>query len=217
MQHKILLLIVIFLLSGCSHPPAVNKWQYDAVASLQAYQKHFLQKHLLRAKSDLARARSFASQSADLHTRIDVELTVCAMHLSVLDSTSCENASVLLQIDPDPSQLAYLHLLRSEVKPDEITFLPAQYKIFATAIAEEDTFAINEEISQIQPLSSRLLASALAQEHLSDGNIQGLITELSYHGYKNPLLAWLTLQMQKETDPQKKVRLRAKISVLTSG
>lgn len=217
MQHKILFLIFIFFLGGCSHPPAVNQWKYDAVSSLQSYQKHFLQKRLLRAKSDLARARSFASQSADLHTRIDIELTVCAMNISVLDPTACEDASVLLQIDPDPSQLAYLHLLRSEIRPEEVTFLPAQYKVFAAAAAEKDTFAINKQINQIQPLSSRLLASALAQESLSEQNIQELITELSYHGYKNPLLAWLALQMQRETDPQKKVRLRAKISVLTSG
>ena len=217
MQQKTLFLILIFLFTGCSHPPAVNRWQYDAASSLHAYQEHFLQNHLLRAKSDLSRARSFASQSADLHTRIDIELSVCAMRLSVLEAGSCENASVLLQVDPDLSQSAYLHLLRSALKKEEIQGLPEQYKAFASAMIEEDTADINTRLKQIRPLSSRLVASALAQEHINDENIQELVTELSYHGYKNPLIAWLKFQMQKETDPQIKVRLKAKISVLTSS
>ena len=217
MQKKILFLIFIFLFAGCSHPPAVNRWQYDAATSLRAYQEHFLQNHLLRAKSDLSRARSFASQSADLHTRIDIELSVCAMQLSVLNPTSCENAPVCLQIDPDPSQFAYLHLLQSLLQDKEIKYFPERYRAFALAMIEADPAKINTRLASIRPLSSRLVASALAQDDLDDENIQELITELSYHGYKNPLLAWLNVQVQKETDPQKKVRLKAKISVLTSS
>ena len=217
MQQNILFLIFIFIFAGCSQPPAVNKWQYDAVSSLQAYQEHFLKNRLLRAKSDLSRARSFASQSADLHTRIDIELTVCAMQLSVLNPTSCENASVLLQIDPEPSQLAYLSLLRSDLKEEEIKQLPEQYQAFGTAMIEANPAKINTRLEQIKPLSSRLIASALVQSHLSNKNLESLIAELSYHGYKNPLIAWLTVHMQKETDPEKKVRLKAKISVLTSS
>lgn len=217
MQYKTLFFIFIFLFFGCSHPPAVNKWQYDATSSLQAYQEHFLQNYLLRAKSDLSRARSFASQSADLHTRIDIELTVCAMQLSVLNPTSCEKASVLLQIDPDPSQLAYLSLLQSKLKEEEIKELPEQYRAFGAAMIEADLIKINTRLGSISPLSSRLVASALALPHLSVGNLDSLITELSYHGYKNPLIAWLTVRMQNETDPKKKVRLKAKISVLTSS
>ncbi len=216
MQQRTFILIVIFLFVGCSRPPVVNKWQYDAASAMQAYEKHFLQKHLLRAKSDLSRARSFASQSADLHTRIDIELSVCALNLSMLKADLCEDAFSLLQIEPNESQSAYLHLLRSELKTEEINSLPVQYRPFAEAIAENDTLAINTQIRQIRPLSSRLVVSALAQDLISDENIEGLITELSYHGYKNPLLAWLKVKMHKETDPQKKGRLKAKIAVLTS-
>ncbi len=217
MQQNILIVIFIFLFAGCSHPSVINTWQYDAASSLHDYQEHFLQKHLLRANSELVRARSFASQSADLHTRIDIELTVCAMQLSILKAASCENASLLLQIEPDPFQLAYAHLLTSELKEEEIKRLPDQYKDFAAAMIEKDTAKINAQVKQIRPLSSRLVASALAQDYLDDANIEELVKALSYHGYKNPLLPWLTVQMQKETDPQKKVRLKAKISVLTSG
>jgi hypothetical protein len=217
MQHKTLAVIFIVLFGGCSHPPAINTWQYNATSSVQAYQEHFLQNHLLRAKSDLSRARSFASQSADLHTRIDIELTVCAMQLGILKATSCENASVLLQIEPDPFQLAYLHLLTAELNKKEINRLPEQYRAFASAMLEEDPAQINTQVKQIRPLSSRLVASALAQKHLTKKTIDLLITELSYHGYKNPLLAWLHVQMQNEADPHKKARLKAKISVLTSG
>lgn len=217
MQQRTLILIFIFILSGCSRPPAVNKWQYDATSAMQAYEKHFLQRYLLRAKSDLSRARSSASQSADLHTRIDIELSACALNLSVLKEDSCEDAAALLQIEPNGSQSAYLHLLRSEITAEEISYLPAQYRSFALTIIEKDISAINKQIEQIRPLSSRIIASALAQEYLSEENIQELVTELSYHGYKNPLLAWLNLQMDKETDPQKKARIQTKIALLTSG
>jgi len=123
----------------------------------------------------------------------------------------------LLQIDPDPSQFAYLHLLQSLRQDKEIKYLPERYRAFALAMIEADPAKINTRLASIRPLSSRHVASALAQDDLDDENIQELITELSYHGYKNPLLAWLNVQVQKETDPQKKVRLKAKISVLTSS
>lgn len=216
MQTKALLFILFILMSGCTSPEPKNRWQYDAVASLNEYQTHFLQNHLLRAASDLSEARGFASQSSDLHTRISIELSACAMQIAVLKPASCEHIEKLLLIEPNPVQLAYLHLLQMKHTSDELTLLPIQYRSFARYMLEQDTKKVNRALSSIQPISSRLIASALAKDLIDEENIKTLIAGLSYNGYKHPLLGWLKIQMQKEDDPIVRNRLKAKIDILTS-
>lgn len=215
---KLTLLALFIFISGCSPTPVPkNKWQYDAVSSLNKFQMHFLQNQRDRAKADLSHARDFASQSAHLQTRINIELTACAMQLSVLQSSQCEGASLLLALEPSPSQLAYLHLLTSTLSEDEIDLLPNKYQDFAESLLSKDTDDINSALENIKPVSSRLIASALSIDIINDENIHSLINELSYHGYKNPLVVWLSVQMQKESDPKEKAKLKAKIAVLTSN
>lgn len=217
MRTKTSLLILFLILSGCSTPQPENKWQYDAAASCHDYQEHFLKNSLLRARSDLYRARHLASQSAHLHTRIDIELSVCAMELSVLNPGPCDIAEKLLRIEPNTEQLAYLHLLTSSLEPEETDHLPKQYRSFAQALLAQDPKKTNDALMTIEPLSSQLISSALAIELLDEKSLQKLVDGLSYHGYKNPLLVWLEIQIQKETDPQKRARLKAKLELLTSN
>ncbi len=216
MRIKSSLFVLFFLLTACSRSVPENQWQYQASAMSQKYQEHFLQKKSFRAELDLSHARSLARQSAELSTLIDIELTSCAMELGVLAPHPCKNALELLILDPDPSQKAYFHLLTAQFSYGEISLLPAQYRDFAKAFLDEDTTRINRALGRIEPLSSRLVASALSREKIDEKNIQELIKRLSFKGYKNPLLSWLELQMRREQDPRKKARLKAKISVLTS-
>jgi len=211
------LMVSILFIQACSSPQPPNKWQHDAVAMSQNYQKHFLQNRLLRARLELNHARRLASQSAKFHTLIDIELTSCAMQLGSLEKSACEKATELLLLEPDPFQYAYLKLLTSQISEDKITFLPRQYQDFARALINADQSRINQTLLSIRPLSSRLIASALAIEDIDDKNISELIDKLSFHGYKKPLLAWLNIQMKKEKETQEKARLRAKIDVLTSN
>lgn len=214
---NLIFLLFFVILSGCAPmPEPKNKWQYDAVSAIHKFKTHFLQNQLDRAKADLSHARDFASQSAHLQTRIDVELSACAMQLGVLQATECKEAAALLALDSDSHQLAYLHLLTSRLTENEITLLPKQYRSFAQSLLSKDTKEINDTLKKITPVSSRLIASALSINTINDKNIQGLIDELSYHGYKNPLIAWMHVQMNKEKDPAKKARLKAKLEVLTS-
>lgn len=216
MKTFILSLLTLMTFLGCSTTQPKNRWQYQATSSLNAYTQHYLEGNELRAKTDLARARHEASKSARLHTLIDIELSACAMHISVLEADSCEKASELLALEPEPSQLAYLNLLNKKLSPVQIQDLPQQYRDFASALLNKDTLAFNNDVKNMQPLSSRLLASALIKEHLSEENLRGLIEELSYHGYKRALLAWLKLQIEKEDDPKRKENLMSKLKVLIS-
>lgn len=217
MQTKLLLLFLLIFISACSTAEPKNKWQYDAVSSLTKFQTYFLQNHLIRAKSNLSHAREFASQSVHLHTLINIELSVCALQVGTFRSTNCEAATQLLSVEPDPSQLAYLHFLNLSLRKGELELLPKQYQDFAQSFLEQDAEKINDELDSIRPLSSRLIASALAKDLINDENIEELINELSYRGYKNPILVWLNVQMQRESDPLNKAKIKAKIAVLTSS
>lgn len=213
---KRILFIFIFLFQACSSPQPNNNWQYQATSSLNAYNKHYLEGNTLRAKVDLSRARKLASRSAQLHTLVNIELSVCAMDIGSLKPNMCKNAADLLLLEPDPSQNAYLALLNYQLSSTQVKELPPQYQAFASALLEDDIKELNEQIAKIEPASSRLLASALIKDRLDDKNIQTLIDTLSYHGYKTPLLAWLSFQIQKEKDLQKKAKLKAKLEVLIS-
>ncbi len=216
MKRLLSIVILSFVFQACSSPQPKNSWQYNASSALKAYTQHYLQGNTVRAKADLSRARKQATRSADLHTLINIELSVCAMYIATLKPPVCKNAADLLVIEPDPTQKAYLDLLTSKISLTQIRDLPTQYQAFSSALVKADIDELNERIANITPLSSRLIASALIKGHLDETNIQSLIDTLSYHGYKTPMLSWLRFQLEKEQDPEKKAKMKAKLEVLIS-
>jgi len=215
MSNYLKSIFLILILSACSTSQPENKWQHEAATMCKNYQLHFLQDKTVRASLDLSHARELATRSANFKPLIDIELTACAMEVSALNPSQCERASKLLVLESNQEQQAYLHLLSSQLQEDEIKYLPQQYRDFAQFLLTDDHHAINQEVSTMQPLSSKLVASALSKDILNDDTIETLIQDLSFKGYKKPLVSWLRLQMQKEEDEEEKSRLKAKIDVLT--
>lgn len=209
-------IVAVFFLQSCSSTTPINNWQFQAASSLNSYTKYFLEGDMARAKTKLHHAREEASKSINLFTLINIELSVCANEISVLKSTSCQKASELLLLDTEPMQLAYLSLLRRQVSAGMIQDLPSQYKDFALALLHKDNKKLNSIVSHIQPLSSRLLASALIKERLTASNRKVLIEEISYNGYKTALLAWLEFDIRKEDNVNNKQRLEKKLKILIS-
>ncbi len=210
---RAILLILIFLFSACSTTQPKNKWQYEACAAQGDYQKHFLQNRRLRASSDIFQAREFALQSANLKTIIDIELSVCALNITVLKNNNCEKAQALLELEPNAKQSAYLHFLQKNYSLEEISLLPKAYQELAQAKLKNKE--INPLLITLEPLSSRAVASALFKKQLNQQNIQDLIDELSFYGYKNPIIAWLKYQIQETSDVKEKKLLQAKLKTLT--
>jgi len=206
----------LLLMIACSSPQPKNQWQYEAVIMINAYQKHFLQGKTNRANLDLRHARQRSKQSADFKTLIDVELTVCAMQLSILAPIPCDNAKALIKIQPNAQQEAYLALLNSSLKKEDIDLLPKQYQDFTQALLSKDTLAINEALTKVEPLSSRLISSSLVPLQINKQNIAFLIKELSISGYKRPLIPWLKIQASQESNITKKNHIQAKIKILLS-
>ena len=210
---RLILLTLIFLFSACSTNPPKNKWQYEACAAQGDYQKHFLQNRRLRASSDLFQARESALQSANLRIIIDIELSVCALNISILKNDNCEKAQSLLELEPNAQQSAYLHFLQKNYAKEEISLLPKAYQNLAEANLKKEE--INPLLVTLEPLSSRAVASALFKKQLHKQNIQDLIDELSFYGYKSPIIAWLKYQIQETSDIKEKKRLQAKLKILT--
>ena len=212
---KIALVLLLIFLSACTGPRPKNDWQYQATAALDDYSKHYLQNRLLRAKADLSRAREFASRTANLHTLIDIELTVCALDIATLHNSSCQPAKELLRLQEDAKQQAYLHLLTKTLREEEVTLLPQKYQSFARALLNKEAMA--SQLPKIKNIRSRLVASALIAQSLTTEEIQTLVTRLSYRGYKKAVIAWLKLQHDKERDPNKQKLIEAKLQILTSN
>lgn len=209
-------ILIILSLHACSTSKPENGWQYEATRMSKNYQNNFLQNKTLRASLDLKHARELAKRSANLEPLINIELTACGMEISALNTSECTEASKLLRLQANDEQQAYLHLLLLQIQLDEIKYLPQQYQSFTRSLLNKDDLSINKEIASMKPFSSKLIASSLSKELLNDENIDQLIQELSFKGFKRPLLSWLRFQMDKEKDKVKKAHLKAKIDVLTS-
>jgi len=218
-MYKLLtaLLLIIFLTSCASLKPK-NSWQYNASSSIKKYKLHFLQGKDLRAASELSHARNSAKSSANLETLINIELTVCAMNIIDFKNNKCDTAKNLLHIQPNKIQLAYLHLLEHNIQKNEIVLLPKTYKDYAKSnLTNDNNKKVNEAISNIKVLSSKLIASSLSKDIINNENIEKLIIELSFNGYKRPLIKWLNIQLQREKNSEKQNILKEKIKILTSN
>lgn len=211
---RYLLLIALFFILGCSTKSPINNWQYQSVNSYKNFERYFLENRMNLASIELDRARSYASQSADLRTLARIELSSCALHVSVLFEYNCPRYDALKDLIDDKDLDSYASFLSDPLHVKEVSKLPAQYRSFAQSLSSSELSHINTKIQSISPLSSQMIAAALAQDHLNHKSIEKIITSASHHGFKYAVIRWLDFSLQKTSDPQIRESLLMKLKIL---
>ena len=202
----------IFFL-GCSFNTPPNAWQHKSASAFHSYTQNFLQGHEALARNDLDRARSHAKMSADLSQLARIELGKCALHIAVgIDDTCLEY--VALEEIVDSAQLdAYYALLRKRITKEQIAYLDDSYSTFAQAYRIGDYKEAIAQLHAIEKPSSKIIAAALIQKHLSYEEQEQILSFVSFYGYKKAAIFWLK-SLLKQSDGTQKSLLSKKLQIL---
>lgn len=192
MKTLFLSLLITLFFTACSFKTPPNQWQIKANNALQQYQKNFLSNQMLLANNDLKRSITHAKQSSDLSTLGAIYLTQCAMekivHAPLQGCKAYEKIASLVNIE---EQNAYKDFLQQTLQKKSVPYLDKKYHAFAYALLEKNEQKAKEEVFKLDNTISKLLAAALIKELLSQDEIDILLEQSSFYGYKKATLFWL--------------------------
>lgn len=213
-----LLIYIVFIVfvSGCSTKTPSNNWQYQSKNSYKNFERYYLENQTDLAAIEFSHARSYATQSADLTTLARIELSKCALKVAVLEPFSCKEYEDLRLITHDNELEAYYALLSKNTQQITISNLPPQYHRFASSLIKNDSENINTDISDITPLTSRMIAASIAVDSVNEATINKIIADASYLGYKHAVMKWLNLLIERTSEQDKREILIKKLNILTT-
>lgn len=213
-MKTVLFVFLILFVSGCSTKSPPNRWQYQTNASYKSFERYYLENNTDMAAIEFSRARSYATQSADLSTLARIELSRCGLKFAMLEPFSCKEYENLIHLTQDSELQAYYELLDGKISQESIATLPTQYQAFVSSMHRNNEIEMNREINKITPLTSRMIAAAMVIEHLDDPTIEGIIADASYLGYKHAVIVWMNVLIQRTSDQNKRKILREKVNIL---
>ncbi len=208
--------IFIIFVSGCSTKTPSNNWQYQSKNSYKNFERYYLEDQTDLAAIEFSHARSYATQSADLTILARIELSRCALKVAILEPFSCKEYDDLRLITHDNELEAYYALLSKNTQQITISNLPSQYHSFALSLIQNDSENINTYISNIVPLTSRMIAASIVVNSLNEATINKIIADASYLGYKHAVIKWLNLLIERTSDQDKRKILIKKLNILTT-
>ena len=191
-------------------------WQYKTHNSYKSFEKYFLKYKLDLAAIELKRAREYASQSADLSTLAQIELSACALKVALLEPYTCERFDTLEVLANSEKLSAYKHFLQNRLSEEEVSDLPKQYRAFAQARLDEANGQMQVEVSKIAPLTSKMISASLMQDRLTLKTREEILNEISFHGYTYGTIAWLTFEIEHTEDAAQRRQLMQKLEIIYS-
>ncbi len=209
-----LLFLFTLVFTACSTKAPPNRWQYQSNSAYKNFEQYYLENHTDMAASEFNRARSYATQSADLSTLARIELSRCALKFALLEPFSCKEYEDLIPLTHDRELLTYYSFLSGKATAEFQPLLPHQYQKLASLQIQNNNALIDQEIKTMTPLTSRMIAAALEFKHLDESTIEAIITDASYLGYKHAVIVWMNVLIERTSDSEKRKILRSKIAVL---
>lgn len=214
MIKYLLSFLMIFIISACSFKAQPNEWKYKSINAFSSYTNNFLRGRDILAKSDLKRAISHAKQSAKLVQLSRIYLGECALNISVGIDDECLKYKELYALVDDKSLQSYYEFITLSQTSSTIQNLDDKYKSFAKKILEKDYVKAKEEVFHMDKISSKLLSASLLKDELTFKEVEILINEASFYGYKKSVIFWLNIQKTKTDDESKKKVIYKKIKIM---
>jgi len=180
------------LLAACANNPPPPDWQLNAKGSLERATEAYLVGNDRVEATEFARARAELARTgrADLLAR--AELMRCAARVASLVFDDCPGFAELAQ-DAAPAERAYADYLAGKSTAQSNAQLPPVQRDVAAAGASADA------VGRVSDPLSRLVAAGVA---LRTGRAEPALFAVaaetaSSQGWRRPLLAWLSLQLQR--------------------
>ena len=214
MTRYLLLFFTLFIFGACSFTTPKNDWQLKSVNAYESYQSYFLKNEQNLADADLKRALKYAKQSADLDTLARIELSRCALHVSVLENRECGE---YLELEPVASSAKlhsyYLFLQNKDTKSDSKE-LPSRYKAFARYKEDGDYENAQKELLKMEDTVSKMISASLIKDSLHRSTIKSIIDEASFSGYKKAVINWMRFYLEKTTDVKERDLIEKKLKII---
>jgi len=210
----IISVLIISLFSACSFKSEPNEWKYKSINAFSSYTSNFLSNRDALAKSDLKRALTHAKQSANLTQLSRIYLGECALNISVGIYDKCLKYKEISELVDDESLNSYYKFINSRITKAEIKTLKDPYKDFATNLVSQDFAKAKENMFNMDKITSKLLSASLIKNKLNFDEVEMLIEDASFYGYKKSVIFWLNIQKSKTTSKSKIKIIDKKIKVL---
>ena len=162
-----ILIISLFILSGCSLQSPVNKAQYEASNAFSSYTKNFLSDNNLIAKNELNRAIAHSKKNANLDSLARIYLGECALNISVGIEDRCENYINIRDLINSKDLDIYYKFITLQIQNNEIDKLPIVYKDFTKFMNNKNYTKAYNEILKMDSEVSKLLSASLIRKHLN--------------------------------------------------
>lgn len=196
-MKRLYVLFLLVMVSGCSMKPSPDKWKTQTANAFASYQEYFLHGEDRLAKLELKRAIQEASCSTDLMPLARIYLGKCALHIAVLEDTSCPDYAQVRDLPEISGELNnYFLMLQHRIDEVDPTMLPHQYREYVRQVKRRDYKAAFSCIRKMKETSSKLIAAALIKGELDYGMIGYILDQASFRGYKKAVLAWLRFARQ---------------------
>ncbi len=213
---KIILLFILFFFTACSFSTPPNEWQYKTSNSFELYVKSFLSSKEVLSEGDFKRAVKHAKHSSNLDILAKIYLGRCAIRNSVGIEDSCKEFVELKSLVDSKSLNSYYLFITKKLKIEDVEYLPSAYKDFAQMYLNKNYIHAKKEMFNIEKLSSKLIAANMIKRNMNTKDIEKLLEDISFYGYKKSVLYWLGVLKSKTNDTQKIKKIDKKIKILKS-
>ncbi len=214
MKILISTLFLVFFFLGCSFKSPENKWEYNSASAFASYTKNFLTANDEIAQDDLNRAIKYSKQSANLEQLSRVYLGKCALNISIGIKDECKEYKQIDELLRSKELKAYFLMLQNSLKEEQIINLPKQYQGFNKYAYFKKYDKAFEEIENIKQPSSKFIASSLIKKQLQKSQVEYLINQASFYGFKKVVLFWLNYLKEIEPNKMEKEKISKKIKIL---
>lgn len=218
-MKKLLLILFALLICACGTATTIPAWKDKAYMHLDDYKTSFLAGKEESTEPHFIKARREIAASNDLGLLTIAYLTKYALHTASLENFDTSDFAKLYKLEPNPSDMAYCHLLKGNFTAVDMKVLPYRYAgVLKAALARDLTMAAREITAIDDPLS-RLIACGVCVKYLpSDETIlQTGISTASANGWRRPLWAYLNKLQEHylETgDQNKSTAVKARLDLL---
>lgn len=186
-------------LAACAGGPPAADWQVTAHAALEAHVRAYLSGNRRVAAQELRTARQATARTGQAAAMARIELTACAAQLASLDALDSDAGCIAfapLAVDADAAARAYADYLAGRWAGLDAALLPPAQRDMPTL---RDANAAPPALAAIADPLSRLVAAAalLRAGQLPPAGVALAIDTAAAQGWTRPLLAWLTLDLQR--------------------
>lgn len=203
----------LLAVSGCSSAPRVPDWQMEAKSSIDRAVQAYLEGNERVEAAEMVRARKHIASSGRADLLADIEMLACAARVASLVYAPCVRFEAL-RPDATQSQRAYADHLRGQSTASSIPLLPTPQRVAASRAANDAAALQGIE----DPLSLLVAAGVLLNaDKASPAVIEQAVTTASAQGWRRPLLAWLSIQVERATQAgrfDEEARLRRRMEII---